>query len=379
MTDTHRWIGIPAVWALTLGWAGSGWCQGVPDTQATRPVETEQALFARILELAEDPPTGSREEYAAALLARRQELIKLADALLQRYPQTAHRDQALESKLQSMYLLATVGGQDLEPLRRESQAILAAKPSPELGGHAAYWALRAEVVGKRGQLRADEKLDDAQRAAAYRSFVVERMTEYVRAYPTSEFAPEMLAELIKDAQDKGESEAVADYVARLKKQFPDHMETQMVEARLRRRNGVGKPFPLAFTAVDGRKVDTAQMRGKVILVDFFASWCPPCRAAVPHLKQLYEKHHAAGLEIIGVSVDQSREDLDRYLHDVQRPWATFVDLEATEKLARSWAIETIPAYFVVDRNGLLRSTDAGSELDELIPKLLEEKAPQTQP
>src|SRR6266498_3501706 len=68
---------------------------------------------------------------------------------------------------------------------------------------------------------------------------------------------------------------------------------------------VGKPLALKFTAVDGRPVDLETLRSKVVLIDFWATWCGPCVQEVPHVKAVYDKLHPKGFEIIGISFDQN--------------------------------------------------------------------------
>src|SRR6204780_1062417 len=70
-----------------------------------------------------------------------------------------------------------------------------------------------------------------------------------------------------------------------------------------------KPLDLKYTAVDGTKVDLATMRGKVVLVDFWATWCPPCRGEVPNVVAAYKKYHDKGFNIVGISLDQDKSAL----------------------------------------------------------------------
>ena len=348
---------------------------------ATAPAMDEQALTTRILALADDPPPSGeqdRAQYMEVIRKRYGELIRLADELLRRFPNAAKRDQVLQAKLESMFALATLAGEDLAPLRLEAESILRASPSTELASHAAYWVLRCDVSSRISQLGADAKLSDSQREEQYRAFVSEKLKEYVDAYPKSEFTPDLLGALIDLADRQNDRAAAEKYFRLLGANFPDHVVTQMLAGQRRRKDGVGKPFELAFTAIDGRKIDVQQMRGKVILVDFWASWCAPCRASMPYLQKLYRTYNPQGFEIVGVNGDSSRAALDQYLERVPLPWPIYFDPEGVDRLMRWWGVQAIPTYFVVDKNGRLRSTDARGTLDELIPKLIAEKPAQPQ-
>ncbi|MFQ6048103.1 MAG: TlpA family protein disulfide reductase [Phycisphaerae bacterium] len=342
----------------------------------TQPAGSEQELLARVQQLRQDPqPQGTQQQYMQMIAGRRAQLVKLANEFLARYPDSKARDEVIQAKLESMYISAALKGQNLNALQQEAERLLAGQVSPAVAAHAAYWRLHCLLVKKRQDLQASTKLSTTQRAEQYRDFALQQLGRYVNSYPKSEFSPQMLEALFTAAQRKGDQDATARYAAHLHKHFPDHAITKAIDGRLRRQNGVGKPFKLAFTSTAGQKIDLQQMPGKVILIDFWASWCPPCRVAMPKLKALYQKYHPKGLEIIGVSLDRSRTDMDAYLKTAKLPWPIFFDTKATEELARAWGIEAIPTYFVIDKRGLLRSTDAGGKLDELVPKLLTEKTP----
>ncbi len=137
---------------------------------------------------------------------------------------------------------------------------------------------------------------------------------------------------------------------------------------------VGKPLVLKFTAVDGRQVDLEQLKGKVALVDFWATWCGPCMRELPNLKTAYEKLHPKGFEIIGISLDQEKAALERVVAREQLTWPQAFDHDdAAQTFAEEFAITSIPTMWLVDKKGVLRDLNARENLPEKVEKLLAEK------
>jgi thiol-disulfide isomerase/thioredoxin len=150
------------------------------------------------------------------------------------------------------------------------------------------------------------------------------------------------------------------------------------------------PLELAFTAADGRDVDLKKMRGKVILIDFWATWCMPCIEEIPNVKKVYEQYHAKGFEVIGITLEnprlapndtdaQKQEKLEaarkRMLAFAEKhgmPWPQYFDGKWWKNdLARRYAIDSIPAMFLLDKEGRLVSTNArGPKLEAEVKRLL---------
>ncbi|MBI5424001.1 MAG: TlpA family protein disulfide reductase [Opitutae bacterium] len=135
------------------------------------------------------------------------------------------------------------------------------------------------------------------------------------------------------------------------------------------------PFELRFIALDGREVDFQQLRGKVVLLDFWATWCQPCVVELPRLKQLRDEHGAAGLEIVGVSLDRpgTRGKLETFIrqHGLTWPQHFLLNGEGRNELAERFAITSIPAVFLFDRTGRLAVANVPPErLDAEVGRLL---------
>jgi cytochrome c biogenesis protein CcmG, thiol:disulfide interchange protein DsbE len=104
-------------------------------------------------------------------------------------------------------------------------------------------------------------------------------------------------------------------------------------------------------------LDLSRYRGKVVVVDFWASWCKPCRESIPWLNQMRARHGARGLVVVGVNVDAERADADRFLRDIPAEFEVIYDPNGM--LATEFGLKGMPSTFVYDRNGKLVSTYYG--------------------
>lgn len=147
-------------------------------------------------------------------------------------------------------------------------------------------------------------------------------------------------------------------------------------AQAHQNEAVNQPMTIAGKTIDNKDFSTADWKGKVVLVDFWATWCGPCKAGLPEVKKLYADNHAKGLEIIGVSSDRNPDDLKDFLAgNPDMPWPQLYEPNTTHHpLLDKYGIEGIPTMYLIDRNGICRSVTAREDMQELVPKLLAEKA-----
>jgi peroxiredoxin len=139
----------------------------------------------------------------------------------------------------------------------------------------------------------------------------------------------------------------------------------------------GPPFP-TFKApgLDGKPIELADYKGKILLVDFWATWCPPCVEELPYVQATYDKFHANGFDVLGVSLDNSREDLESFVKRRKLPWRqVFYDEQGQpggrNPLAQSLRVNAIPATFLLDREGRLVATALrGTELEREVQRLV---------
>ncbi len=139
------------------------------------------------------------------------------------------------------------------------------------------------------------------------------------------------------------------------------------------RLAVGKPFPTFNEKdLDGAPLNLASYRGKVVLVDFWATWCPPCRAELPNVVAAYKKYHDKGFEIIGVSLDNDRAKLTSFMKEHGMTWKQYYDgMGWNSKLVASYGVDAIPATFLLDANGNIAARDLrGPALEAKLAQML---------
>lgn len=129
----------------------------------------------------------------------------------------------------------------------------------------------------------------------------------------------------------------------------------------------GGPAPaLAGPRLDGAPFDLAAQRGKLVLVDFWASWCEPCRRELPVLEALHREHAAAGLVVVGVSVDEQQADAEAFLKQVQLSFPIVFD--GDRSLGKTWSPPKMPSVYLIERDGTIARVFEGEkpgQLDEL--------------
>lgn len=133
---------------------------------------------------------------------------------------------------------------------------------------------------------------------------------------------------------------------------------------------------IALKDLSGKTVDLKSLAGKVVILDFWATWCAPCREEMPELQNFYKKYNAKGLEIVGISVDKGPEGIKEFVAKLKVTFPIVHD--AGHKVADKYAPPRMPSSYIIDRKGVVRYVHGGyragdaaqfeKEIQELLAK-----------
>jgi thiol-disulfide isomerase/thioredoxin len=198
------------------------------------------------------------------------------------------------------------------------------------------------------------------------------------------FACFALAKIADDQANKGDKKASEDRVSlyeRVAKDYgdvkldPDHSLGEMAKAALFeiRNLQVGMTAPnVTSENLKGEKVELKDYKGKVVVLDIWATWCPPCRAMIPHEREMVKKLKDKPFALISVSADEKKDTLREFLDKESMPWTHWWN-GSKGGFVNAWNVQSFPTIYVLDAKGVIRYKNVREkQLEEAVDKLLEE-------
>jgi thiol-disulfide isomerase/thioredoxin len=332
---------------------------------------TEQELLAELKKLATPPARKETrgldaDQVRALLKERARSALKVVGEFQERFPKSADLAGARSEAL------TAAGATDDDEVGTAAAKVAKAlrDSSPKGSDQAAQADLFLIGLNFRQSLGELTSVDDFRAAWRKQAAALRKeAAEFLEAYPKYRPGADAVAELARMAEVAGDETSERALVALVEKYQPDH---PLVRAAARLK-AVGREFDFAYTPLGAdRPARLKDLRGKVVVVYFWAVWCVPCKAETKRLTELYQKYHKDGLEILAVSLDEREELVPKFVKVKKIEWPQWVG-ESARRFAAEWGVDSLPVELVIDRRGRLRQADAVGKLEGLLPELLKEK------
>lgn len=134
--------------------------------------------------------------------------------------------------------------------------------------------------------------------------------------------------------------------------------------------------PFSLKNIDGRLISLSDYKGKVVLINFWATWCKPCRVEMPSLNRLFKKYSKQGLVVIGVSIDKTKDPVRKFLEEIPLDFPIVLDSDIS--VSKNYKVFAFPTTFLIDRGGMLKEKFIGemdwmhSDMTTIIEKYLKQ-------
>ncbi|NQW48222.1 MAG: TlpA family protein disulfide reductase [Planctomycetes bacterium] len=356
--------------------------EGVPEVPPLPEGGTPAELLAFIAELKQKNfKPRSREEMMGYVRSVAVVSTEAANRILKMVkPTDTSYGEAAKLKLESLMMLGRLGDEKAADEMGTFAATLVDCPDEDL----AKEARRLVIVADAQQLFSPSKAgtppaaaEVSQKAAA----LVKKITMTLQADPSDSLTAGLAMQVANALEHlPGAENAASDAYASFIPVFSQSDNPQVkgmsenFAGILRRLKLPGQPMEINGTLLSGDKFDQKTLAGKVVLVDFWATWCGPCVQELPNVQEQYTKYHAKGFEVVGVSLDEDRAALEKFVADNKLPWPILFEKSEGEgwkhPLATYYGISGIPTVILIGRDGKVVSLDArGEKLGEQLDKL----------
>ncbi|MDF1661867.1 MAG: TlpA disulfide reductase family protein [Planctomycetota bacterium] len=204
-----------------------------------------------------------------------------------------------------------------------------------------YYIVKAQKLGEEGKSEEIKLVLENAKAA---KVVAKMIKEVEGVYYHSK------AEALRDA---GKAEEIKALLEEAKKAKVSEGFLQLIEREIGIAKKIGKPFEdFKVKDTDGKELTLSSYKGKIVLIDFWATWCGPCMKEMPNVIKTYKKFHSQGFEIIGISLDQDETKLKKVLKEKEMTWRQYFDGKGWgNALAKKYGIQSIPATYLIGPDG----------------------------
>ncbi len=232
---------------------------------------------------------------------------------------------------------------------------------------AAYVRFR-EMSAAYTQQFSDPKADYAKIQEAW----LGKLEDFIDSYPKSADAAEAMMQLAIAHEFAGEEDDAKKWYARIRSDFSGSTLGEKANGAIRRLDAVGKPYVIRGTTVDGKKLDSSAFKGKVVLIQYWATWCEPCIEDMKTVRELQAKYGARGFQPIGVSLDSSEAEVRQFLTANRLAWPQLYQEGGLDSpYALEMGVVTLPTMILIGPDGTVISRGLHiSQLDDELGKLI---------
>jgi thiol-disulfide isomerase/thioredoxin len=333
--------------------------RGVPSVPSLPEGSPQQLLqFIDNLTAANVKPS-SREEMIAYMRDVAAVSLQAANKILaQVKPTDSMHERASKMKLESLMMLGRFGDEKAAAEMAKYALTLVDSPSKEL----AKEAQRLVIVSDYQNAISANNVQSAQ-------VVVRKMATLLMSDPNDEQTAGLATQLAGALEHMpGGEVAAADAYRKfgplLAKSSNEQIQKmgESFAGTMRRLSLPGHPMEISGTLLNGQRFDPKTLAGKVVLVEFWATWCGPCVDEIPNVREQYDKYHKDGFEVVGISLDQERETLERFVAEQNLPWPILFEEPEGDgwqhPLATFYGISGIPTVVLIGRDGKVITLDA---------------------
>jgi len=310
----------------------------------------------------EKPPVGENavEFYAG----RKKALHDAAADFLQKHPDDQNAASALLWKIDNTDFSGPAQQRTatLADLSTETDAFLKAHPQSA----ASETQLRETLLYC--YLDNDDLIHTPQQAGDLATKIGQFLADHPQVENRTKLQIVQSSMLLKEDQAKGIA-----FLEQLSKdsnpELAEAAKAALIKARL-----IGTKLDLSFVDSQGRPVDLNQLAGKVVLIDFWASWCPDCAREMPQVQQVYKAFESKGFAILGVSLDKDRRAMDNYIAKHLIPWPQYFDGKGwNSDLVTRYSVHEIPEMWIINKKGVVETTSADvTQLASTVQRLVAE-------
>lgn len=201
---------------------------------------------------------------------------------------------------------------------------------------------------------------------------IDDLEAYCNKFVSAEEAPDVMLELAMTYEFAENQAKAVEWYGKLVDNHPNHPSAKKAAGSRRRLNCLGQPITLKGTTTDRKAFDLAAFKGKVVLVQYWATWCEPCKQDMDTIKQLQAKYAKAGFQPVGVNLDADAASVAAFLKSKPLTWPSLYEEGGLEsRLGNEMGILTLPTMILIDKNGkVVRNNISAAELDKELGKLL---------